>query len=240
MKDLLQVIKDRKQLLENSDLSLCMKDTNTPVEDRMKFIPSMLFFVMGFKDILESLEDKNSTDPIQKKVNIHCLEDEGHWRWYLNDLTTLGFENSYLEKPKAKMFETLWSDNYKAMREMIYQTIHYCKLSKNIPGVKLVIVEVLEAAFAAFLLNMHKLIKEAGLFGELQYFGKRHQDQEDNHSIGSWLEDTDQKATLETDIPQEHLAFAHEAVNNLFDHFDVMFACWYKHQQAVSAEQAVM
>lgn len=231
MEELIQVIKRRKQKLEKSKLSLSFIDASISVEDRMNFIPSMLFFVMGFKDVLDTLEDKTTQDQIQEKVNRHCLEDEGHWRWYLHDLNAIGFPNSYLKASHTKAFEILWSDDYRPMREMIYQTLHYAKLSKNIPGIKLVIIEVLEAAFAAFLMNMHKLVKEAGMFDNLEYFGKRHQDQEDNHSIGSWLDEEQQKSSLENDIPKEHLTFAHQIANDLFDSFDVMFDCWYKVQK---------
>ena len=236
----MQLIKERKHKLEASKLSLSMKDTNLSTEERLSFIPSMLFFVMGFKDVLETLEDKSSADEIQKKVNTHCLEDEGHWRWYLHDLKELEFNNSYLNNSKYKIFELLWHDDHKPVREMIYQTMHYSKLAAKIPGTKLVIIEVLEAAFAAFLSNMHKLVKEAGLFDDLEYFGKRHQDQEDNHSIGSWLDEEQHKNSLEKDIPVEHILFTHQIVNNLFDHFDAMFDCWYKMQKSKKVEKNVL
>ncbi|HYG39987.1 MAG TPA: hypothetical protein VD908_15275 [Cytophagales bacterium] len=240
MSELMQLIKERKHKLESSKLSLSMKDGNLPVQERLSFIPSMLFFVMGFKDVLETLEVKDTTDPIQKKVNTHCLEDEGHWRWYLHDLKELEFNSSYLNNTKYKIFELLWHDDHKAAREMIYQTIHYSKLSAGIPGAKLVIIEVLEAAFAAFLSNMHKLVKEAGLFDTLEYFGKRHQDQEDNHSIGSWLDEEQHKNSLEKDIPAEHIPFTQQVINNLFDHFDAMFDCWYAMQKPVPVEKNVL
>ncbi len=229
MPTLMSVIKERKQRLEKSDLGLFMVDNDYSIEERMSFIPSMLFFVMGFKDILETLEVPNTKDPVQRKVNVHCREDEGHWRWFLSDLKRLDIQDSYLHEPDYRTYELMWNNRHKAVREMIYHTIHISKQVADSPGIKLVIVEVLEAAFAAFLSNMHQLIKEAELFDTLEYFGQTHQDTEDAHSIGSWL-DASHNNELEDDINADQLAFTHQVVADLFDHFDRMFECWYQNR----------
>jgi hypothetical protein len=113
-----------------------------------------------------------------------------------------------------------------AMRRQIYDImifIHACKTAHE----KLIIVECLEAAFAAFVENLNVLTKRKGLYKELVYFGEHHYDKESDHTMGSWLDDNQAKKIMPH---QAKYAIREDVmqpmIDNIFSGFDAMFSCW--------------
>ena len=83
------LLEARKTRLSQSALCAYMADPRVDRYQRLSFIPAMMFFTMGFKDILAALRDPADTSPLQQSVHQHCDEDAFHWKWYLDDLATI-------------------------------------------------------------------------------------------------------------------------------------------------------
>ena len=205
------------QWLENSDVS---------PDDRLSFVPSMLFFIMGFKDILSSAHIENPRNELEHLISTHCEEDLDHWEWYISDLQTLGFDR--WGEDLFKFSSQIWSNDSKAARELVYKLFnyHYTKPSLILD---LVLIEVLEATFGAFSDAMEKCVKEAGRFEELKFFGAIHKEAEENHTSGSWVENGEvEDIILKFELTESERLLATEMIGNVFSMFEDMFAMWLK------------
>jgi len=196
-------------------------------KDVLSFAPSMTFFVLGFKDILESIKLDNPKTEIEKIINIHCHEDSQHWLWFLDDLTKLGLDDFYKHNNASEMFKMIWSDENFAIREMVYNTIYRIKEAKN-PKISLVIIEVLEAAFDTFMDSLSTSLKGTELFRQLSYFGEKHQEQEANHAMGSWANADMLETRLKMiELNEEESYQAEVIIIEMFGLFDEIFKCWF-------------
>lgn len=52
-----------------------LADRRVAPHQRLSFVPAMMFFTMGFKDILAALRDPADASPLQASVHRHCDED---------------------------------------------------------------------------------------------------------------------------------------------------------------------
>ncbi len=173
--------------LENSELCLWLRNNEASHEDRLSFTPSMLFFVLGFKDILNVMSTPNPKTEIEIELNIHCEEDLDHWKWYLQDLETMGFIPESWGGSMNNMFQQIWGDKNSDVRNFVYTIIHHVKKHNN-PLISMVMIEYLEAAFAVFIRHIRVPINKMGLYEKLSYFGKIHVEKEESHSHGSWVD----------------------------------------------------
>ena len=187
MKEILKKIEIESQKLENSPLCQWLRSDNTDGEDRFSFTPSMLFFVLGFKDILTCMRVENPKTAIDHEINTHCEEDLDHWKWYLRDLELLGFMPQSWGSNMSDMFKQIWGNESFEVRNLVYTIIHQAKKHDD-PLVSLVMIEYLEAAFAVFIRHMLVPINQMGYFEQLDYFGKLHVDKEAGHSRGAWVD----------------------------------------------------
>lgn len=213
---------------------------NLPPQEVLGFAPSMLNFIMGFKDILEELEYMSPKNELEHIVNQHCKEDKDHWRWYLEDLEVLGFSDQGLGKDLSSKMEFLWSTDNKANRQLVYLCIHLIR-KYNDARASLVIIECLEATFGVFMTSMQKRFWNSTIYSKLKFFGLTHHHQEANHSIGHWIEDDSnqgQQSLLEQ-IPfnnpeSESMA---ESIEMVFDQFEVVFENWYLSRNQMALAQ---
>ncbi|SIN97106.1 hypothetical protein [Chitinophaga niabensis] len=231
MQHIQQVLENRQQQLRRSPLCLMIDDASLAMESRLGFTPVMLFFVMGFKDILDTMKVENSTDPLQQSVNTHCDEDSFHWQWYLKDLERISYGKAFLKHPGTVMFEKIWSAPYSAAREVVYESIHLAK-TYNTPFYKLVIIEALEATFDCFNDPVFRLVNSMGRQDELEYFGQVHAHSEASHALHE--EEESDYLPDETEIRNAHLI-----VNRIFDAFEKVFDCWYREGRMAIAALSV-
>ena len=224
MKTVIQRLKARKEQLDNSRFSFLMKNENIPAHDRMAFAPSMLYFVMGFRDMLSSLKDESDTSDFQRTVNIHCDEDSTHWIWYLQDIRLLS--KMSLIDPFATSPDAVWSEDNWPIRNMVYEVIHRCKQITS-PFQRLVVIQVLEATFDAFNDAIDLPVRELGLYKKLAYFGKAHLDAEEDHAFDDWLKVDVDAYSKTIQVSQEELGKAIFLIDELFDSFEMMFDNWY-------------
>lgn len=223
MKYVLPIIEHKKNEIEQSRLIKWLNDESKPVEEKFSFIPNMTFFILGFKDILEHMYIRYPKTEIERTITTHCEEDLGHWVWFLRDLNKLGYTFNHLGEDFEQLFGYLWSDQNRDARDIVYKIMHLHWKHKS-PQIDLIIIEVLEATFAAFIGPMNKNVKQAGLYSELEFFGKIHHDAEHDHSSGNWEDGKSESSIIMDD--SSRLA-AHSIVNELFQDFNRMFESWY-------------
>ena len=193
---------------------------DTDIQKRLDFVPKMLFFVMGFKDLMQLVRYENPVNDLEESVNTHSDEDSNHWEWYLNDLAFMS--GQFKSSPSVDLITNVWSDETMAVRETIYTFSRFIKQYTD-PVARMLMIEVLEITFDKFKEAIHPALKKADLYSQLDYFGKMHQETEENHSTG--ISD-DEIAELTSLLPQDLKAEMIPVINQLFDQMYDMAKNW--------------
>ncbi|MEO9869811.1 hypothetical protein [Ekhidna sp.] len=190
------------------------------IRKQLNFVPKMLFFVMGFKDLMQLVRYENPTNDLEKSVNTHSDEDSNHWEWYLNDLAFMS--GQFKNASSVDLITDVWGDSSMEVRETIYSFSRYIKQYTD-PVARMLMVEVLEITFDKFKEALHPALKDADLYSQLDYFGKMHQETEENHSTG--ISD-DEIAELTMLLPEELKEEMIPIINHLFDQMYNMAKNW--------------
>lgn len=214
------IIESRQARLRQSALCQYILDQHVAPYERLSFIPAMLFFTMGFRDVLEALRDPHDDSELQQVVHQHCDEDSFHWQWYLEDLGVIEHGRRVVGVPAIQAFTDVWSPANQATREVIYHAIHLAK-TWSTPFYRLVIIEALEATFACFNEPVFKLVATLGMADQLHYFGKVHEHAEASHAKDQESGEPSYAASAEERATAEML------VHDMFDVFEEMFDCWH-------------
>ena len=230
MQELFLTVRDRRAKLEKTEFIQLLSDTSADVGARLAYVPDMLFFIMGFKDILHDLQREGATDEVQQQVNEHCEEDNGHWKWFLRDLDVIQVRNNYLRQPNYKLFSELWSDETFPIRDVVYATLHYAKAAPTAAH-RMVILEVIEAVFSVYVEHMTVLVNQLGKYEEWKFFGRVHYDAENGHSNGSWLDGKKKEMHAEAHMTPADKQLALSTIHGMFDKFEAMFEQWHHRQQ---------
>ena len=204
-------------------------------EETFSFTPSMLYFILGFKDILTHLEYINPQSELELMINQHCLEDKNHWRWYLHDLKTLGFDDSSWGQGWSEFVENLWRDENIPTRDLVYLCIHLIK-KNNSPLASLVMIECLESTFGVFMTTLKKRFNSSAIYQRLHFFGQTHHQVETNHSMGHWIDEGEMKSSnhsnqnylLSLPITSMQMIALTEMVDQVFNQFELVFKTWLK------------
>lgn len=247
MQNILNLIEKRSEkLYQNSLCHWIVGDDSKhlPPQEVLGFTPSMLYFIMGFKDILQTLEYAQPRDRYEYMVNQHCAEDKDHWRWYLEDLKTLGFSEESWGPDLIAKVDHLWSDQHRPTRDLVYLCIHFIKKFQSAKA-SLVIIECLEATFGVFMTSLQKRFWNSPVYSQLQFFGQTHHHQEANHSLGHWIEDAG-GATSADHLDLESIEFSNEeedelkqAVHVIFEQFELVFESWYAARNSFLPKQPI-
>ena len=216
-----ELLEERKAHLSQSALCAYMADRKVEPYQRLSFIPAMIFFTMGFKDILAALRDNSDKSALQACVHQHCDEDAFHWQWYLEDLETIEQGRRLLRLTAAQAFTDVWSPANHATREADYHAIHLAK-TWGTPFYRMVMIEAMEATFACFNQPMYRLVGELGLAQHLHYFGQVHQHAEAGHANNQ--HGSRQPAYVPSEDERTTAGFL---VDQVFDAFRRMFDCWH-------------
>ena len=89
------------------------------------------------------------------------------------------------------------------------------------------IIECLEAAFAAFIESLNVLTKRMGIYQQLVYFGEHHYDKESEHTMGSWLDSTESKTQKALGARGAiRYPVMEQMIDDIFQGFEAMFSCW--------------
>jgi hypothetical protein len=229
MEQFLKVLSLRKERLCSSKLCTFVgSEPNASLHVKLSFAPAMLFFTMGFKDILNSLKEEDSSNPLQLSVNIHCEEDSEHWRWFLSDLNKLPAGNRLFSKSATELVSEIWSDKYHVVRSLVYNCIHLSKIYDT-AFYRLVMIESLEATFDCFNNAVFELVKSFNMEDYFEYFGQAHAHSEANHAMEKSNDEHESSAFAGYHATAKELEVAVTIVNAVFDEFDVAFNCWFDH-----------
>ena len=190
------------------------------IQDKLKFIPRMLFFVLGFKDVMQLVRYEGELNELKESVNTHSDEDSNHWEWYLNDLAFMS--GHFKEFQGADLISKTWADETLEVRRTIYSFNRYVQQYDH-PVARMLMIEVLEITFDKFKAVIHPVLKNADLYDQLEYFGKKHQETEENHSTG--ISD-DEIAHLINLLPDEMKEDMVEIVRDLFNQMYRMTSNW--------------
>ncbi|RYF97632.1 MAG: hypothetical protein EOO07_39345 [Chitinophagaceae bacterium] len=191
------------------------------------FVPHMAFFVLGFKDMLKNLQVQNPKNSVDNMLNHHCQEDSDHWQWFLEDLKTLKLGIDKWGGDIGSALGLIWSDFDFPVRNQVYRVMHYlfqCRSTHE----KLILVECLEAAFAAFVINLNHLTQRSGQFDSLKYFGRHHFEEESSHAMGSWLSDGGKLPVASDSSYQIRADTMLAMVDDIFAGFNQVFSIWEK------------
>ena len=215
-------IASQKDFLSNHPFCESLKSGRT---DHYSFVPKMTFFVMGFRDILEIIRVESPKSELDRQINHHCDEDSHHWLLFLEDLKTLNMDIEYWGGSIQSVLKTLWSDDSFCVRKLLYQVVTHIQ-STTSSEEKLLVLECLEAAFAAFIMNMNILTRNNGDYIHLKYLGQQHFEEESDHDMGNWIEGdktSEQEKSITVNIRER---FMHYIVDDIFDGFNEVFTFW--------------
>lgn len=204
---------------ENNPLNQKLRK-DAAIKDQLSFVPRMLFFVMGFKDLMQIVRYQQPTNDLEKSVNTHSDEDSNHWQWYLKDLTFISgwFKN----ENSSNLISDVWSDDTLEVRKTIYLFSRHIQNMQD-PVARMLMIEVLEITFDKFKEAIHPVLKDSDLYHQMDYFGQKHQETEENHSTGiSEDEISDLIAQLPATLKEEMIPI----VNELFDQMYQMAKNW--------------
>jgi hypothetical protein len=226
MNTLFQAIEAHKDALCEHNFCQYLRQNAAEHPNSFAFVPHMTFFVLGFKDMLENFRIKEPKTTIEEMINEHCNEDADHWEWFLQDLRTLKLGIEEWGGDISSAISLIWSDSNFAVRNQVYRVMHHVFQCKT-PHEKLILMECLEAAFAAFVVNLNVLTQKTGHYKKLKYFGEHHFEKESDHAMGSWLDDTDKK------VPMPHQAkysirenYMQAMIDDIFAGFNQVFSAW--------------
>jgi len=181
MKQVIERIEQRSAAFAQLPLFAFLRDHSIDPRKRLSFAPSVAHFVMSFADLYDFvLQVHPPGDAYQELVNAHAREDENHWRWFLDDLQKLGFDEK-LSFSDALRF--VWSDATSHTRALTYKM---CRLGYGASSLeKLVLVHVIEAAGKVTVDGVSAVgveySKQAGK--KLVYLGHHHLATESAHTI---------------------------------------------------------
>lgn len=158
-----------------------MRDELLSPRERLAFYPCMAPFILAFGDLNKFvMRNELSTDPYQRLVNTHTYEDDHHWPWYLEDLTTLGFDQS---ASTTQVLLFLYSDRTKVNRMLSAKLAHL--LYDATPVEKLAIIEAIEETgnvlFALTAALARRIEAEEQI--SLRYLGDFHFNLETGHAM---------------------------------------------------------
>lgn len=234
--NIFHLLNSRSNELTHNDFCKWIKKENSQIEclkESFSYTPAMLYFILGFRDILNHLKYKNPINEMELAINQHCIEDEHHWMWYLQDLKTLGVNQQTWGNDWQDLIVNLWNDENRPTRDLVYLCIQLINQYNDVAS-RFVILECLESTFGVFMNTLKSKYQDSEVYKKLKFFGKNHQDHEMNHTLGSWIEDEDADTDLNeseillnslslTDDDQKRLS---QIINVLFDQFELVFKTW--------------
>lgn len=217
MLSVLDYIEEQQRAFAQLPFFVFLRDREVPPGERFVFAPAAAPFIMAFADFNRSvLYQPGATDPLQQVINVHSREDDTHFRMYLDDLETLGYD-APMRFSRALKF--LWSDDRRNVRRTCY-LLAALHASVSTP-LRMVVVEAVEAtgavAFATFAAAADEY--EAATGHELRYFGRRHEKMETGHAVGS---DNVEGRLRAMHLSAPERARARELVDEVFRSFTAM------------------
>lgn len=184
-------------------------------------MPSMSFLTMCFGDINKFvLPFKYPKNELELAVNTHAFEDSEHWRWFLNDLRTLGMNKL---QGYVNTLEYLWSKSQEPGRKLTYELIEM--ITGQPAKMRFVTIEIIEAVSKTLIIWLNAISKNSPL--QLEFCGEAHFNSEINHTIKN--EDN----VIDTlDFDETEYAIAIELIDRGFQAFELFIDQIYQETNA--------
>jgi len=222
VKALLNRIDSNKQRIASSNLFHWLSDESINGYLRLSFAPSMLYYLMGFKDVLAALRRAKATTSMDHAINAYCGEDAEHWRWYLTDLQKLGFTLSTWGNDIQEWCDEAWGPSTEINRQTIFHLVGYAQTCRD-PICSLALIWVFEATGVVFIGNTRKAAVALGMDDQLTYFGRIHFEEEFGHSVVA-------RDYADIEIDDELHDRILKMIDVLFADYVELFECWYQHR----------
>ncbi|MGC4092753.1 MAG: hypothetical protein QM756_33700 [Polyangiaceae bacterium] len=190
-----------------------MRDEGLSARERLAFYPAMAPFILSFGDLNKFvLRADRPGDAFQEMVNVHTLEDDHHWPWYLEDFTKLGFD---AQLSGTEWMSFLWGE------ETLQNRVLMARLTGLIEGTssleRLVIIEAIEETgnvlFGTMLPLAEAVERQLGM--ELRYCGPFHFNRESGHTFGA-----DHKELAQVSLSAEERVRYRALVDQVFAYFE--------------------
>lgn len=230
MQRILEQIEKHRAGLQNQPLFRFLSDEAVDGATRLSFTPSMLYYLMGFKDVLRLLERPESNEKLHRYINAYCGEDADHWRWYLTDLGKLGYQLTSWGKELPTFAVDVWSESTQANRDTIFHLVAHAEKVPS-PLAALTLISVFEATGVVFIGHTRKAAIALGMDEELQYFGREHYEEEFGHSVQA-------RHLAEYQMDDDLYQYCSAMVAELFADYEKLFQCWHERVGAYSPAPA--
>lgn len=182
------------------------------VEKTMGFAPDITLWVMVFQDILQ-LNEAKIKDPFLKKIaHHHKMEDSGHEKWFLEDISFLG-------KEKEVGIAQVFGRSRIEIRDAVYSLIHEVYSIQD-ELLRIVFLLGLESTGHVFFEHISTFIEENKMTSKLKYFSKFHLDVEKNHNL--FDEDLEREIDNIVLNLEQRLA-AINLIDKIYEHFSKIF-----------------
>jgi hypothetical protein len=194
--------------LEGHRFFQSLQRTEPDLRRAVAFAPAGTFWVMTFQDILRLNVELARDATVRRMLAQHLAEDSGHQEWFLEDLrTAFGYEPSSVR--------WLFSEGNRKVRELSFGLAsEVFRIGDD--RLRLVMVEVLEAAAGIFFGNISRFLRRSGHASKLKYLAGVHIDAEEGHEMHGDA----QRAELEAmALPPELSAVAMLMVTRMFEAF---------------------
>lgn len=214
MRTVMRAIVEAKRAYATLPLFEFMRDETLTPRERLSFFPCMAPFILAFGDLNKYvMRDDASRDPHQQLVNKHTYEDDHHWPWYLEDLTTLGFDRT---AATSQVLMFLYSDRTCVNRMLMTKLAHL--LYDATPVQRLAIIEAIEETGNVLFALTAALARriEADERVKLRYLGDFHFQLETGHAMSG--ADHRELAAIALDAAQREKCLAQVAL--VFQYFE--------------------
>lgn len=221
----------QQRLADNRSVT-ALADPTISWSAKLVVVPTMSFWVLAFGDAMALLQATGGTSPHDALVRQHASEDAEHWRWFLEDLDSLAAQGIGAASMRDAMLRQ-WGPTTAAVRECAW-TLQQLLRTHHDPVVRLAVLEACEDGFAAFMDSMRPVIRGAGKYVELKYFGALHDQAEAGHAMHKLAD-----PFLDVDWTRRDVSEVQAAVEQMYDRLDRMHTCYAESiEAAVAAELA--
>lgn len=222
MKRILDQVAAYRARVAQGPLFAWLGDESIDGHRRLSFSPCMLYYLMGFKDVLGALYRDDPRTSIERAINAYCGEDAEHWRWYLDDLHKLGFSLTTWGQDIPSFCNEVWSPATEENRKAIFKLVASANACRD-PLYAMCLIFVFEATGVVFIGHTRKAAVALGMDEQLAYFGRLHYEEEFGHSVQA-------EHLAGEQLSAEVYPLARDMVDDLFACYDRLFTVWYEHR----------
>lgn len=186
-------------------------DNCANIEDFLAVSVDLAFWVMVFQDVLRLNESRVKDPYLRKLAKHHRIEDSGHDKWFLEDITNQSTHKDTMSCLFQKRNSSTRDAAYAIMSEVF--NLHDERL-------RIVLLFTLESTGHIFFAKTAKYVDTKGYTDRLKYFSESHLEVEKAHAI--FEEEMERKFT-EIPLSLEDRSAAIALVDRVYEAFILMF-----------------